>query len=190
MEIEGNELADEHAKRAAAGDISHIDDLPDLLKKCLLVSIAALKANWKKSIPQCWRKVWLNSPQHAKIFQIDSKLPNHQIYRTLSCLPCRAPSILIQLHTNHVSLNAFLKKIKALDSALCKKCHQPETIVHYLKYCKQYTEQCNHLRHKAGKASHSIHQLLGDPKIIPATLHYIQSTHHFDKYTNIAPPSE
>ena len=122
--------------------------------------------------------------------QINSKLPNHQIYKRLSSLPHRVTSILIQLCTNHVSLNAFLKKIKALHSALCKKCHQPETVVHYLKYCKQYTEQCNHLSHKVGKASHSIHQLLGNPRIIPTTLHYIQFTCCFDKYTDIAPPSK
>ena len=136
MDIKGNELADEHAKRAATGDISHTEDLPDLLKKCLPVSIAALKANWKKSIPQRWRKAWLNLPRHAKISQIDSRMPNRQIYRTLSSLPRRATSILIELRTGHVSLNAFLKKIKASDSALCKKCRQPETVVHYFKYCK------------------------------------------------------
>ena len=117
MDIEGNELTDEHAKRVATGDISCTDNLPDLLKKCLPVSIAALKANWKKPIPQCWRKVWLNFPQHAKISQTNLKMPNCQIYRTLSSMPCRATSILIQLHTGHVSLNTFLKKIKALDSS-------------------------------------------------------------------------
>ena len=62
MDIEGNELADKYAKRAITGDIFCTDDLPDLLKKHLLVSIGALKANWKKSIPQRWRKAWLNSP--------------------------------------------------------------------------------------------------------------------------------
>ena len=167
-----------------------MDNLPALLQKRLPVSIAALKADRKKSVLQRWKKAWSNSPRHSKMSQIDAKLPNHQIYKTLSSLPCRATSILIQLRTSHVSLNAFLKKIKASDSALCKKCHQPETVVHYLKYCKWYTEQCNHLRHKAGKASHSIHWLLGDPRIIPTTLRYIQSTCHFNKYTDIAPPSK
>ena len=190
MEIEGNELADKHAKRVAAGGTSRMDDLPALLQKHLPVTIAALKADRKKSVLQCWKKAWSNSPQHSKMFQINVKLLNHQIYKTLSSLPHRATSIHIQLHTGHVSLNAFLKKIKASDSALCKKCRQPETVVHYLKYCKRYMEQCNHLRHKAGKASHSIHQLLGDPRIIPTTLRYIQSTCHFDKYTDIVPPSK
>ena len=35
-----------------------------------------------------------------------------------------------------------------------------------------------------------LYSLLGDPKIIPATLRYIQSTRRFDKYTDIAPPNE
>ena len=87
MEIKGNELADEHAKRVAAGDIFCTDNLPDLLKKCLPVSIVALKANQKKSILQHWGKVWLNSPWHTKRSQINLKLPNHQMYRMLSSLP-------------------------------------------------------------------------------------------------------
>ena len=45
MENKGNELADEHAERVAAGDIFCTDNVPDLLKKNLLVSIVALKAN-------------------------------------------------------------------------------------------------------------------------------------------------
>ena len=60
-------------------------------------------------------------------------------------------SILIQLHTGHISLNIFLKKIKAVDSPLCACCQQPETVAHFLKYCKCFAGQCNQLRHEVGK---------------------------------------
>ncbi|KAF8516708.1 hypothetical protein BU17DRAFT_5878, partial [Hysterangium stoloniferum] len=53
-------------------------------------------------------------------------------------LPHRATSILIQLCTGHITLNTFLHKIKAVDSALCTKCKVPETVAHYFFHCKRF----------------------------------------------------
>jgi hypothetical protein len=119
--------------------------------------------------------------------RIDETLPNRKTYRLLSSLPRRATSIIVQLQTGHVSLNLFLKKIKVVDSALCKRCCEPETVTHYLKHCKRFTAQRARLRDKVGKASHSTPHLLGNPKTIPATLRYIQDTGRFDKYDDIVP---
>jgi RNase H len=118
MDIEGNEIADEHAKRAADGEVSNSNDLPDSLKKRLPASIAALRAKRKKSLMQHWRKIWSKSPRFTKMSQVDPNLPNRKILKLLSPLPRRASSILVQLRTGHVSLNAFLKKIKVSDTAL------------------------------------------------------------------------
>jgi hypothetical protein len=74
----------------------------------------------KRMVIQHWRKDWAQSPHYEKMSRIDSMLPNRKIYRLLSSLPRRATSVIIQLRTGHVSLNLFLKKIKAVDSALCK----------------------------------------------------------------------
>jgi hypothetical protein len=130
-------------------------------------------------------KILVEVPRFTKMSQIDLNLPNRKILKLLSLLPRRASSILVQLRTGHVSLNAFLKKIKVLDTTLCRKCRQPATITHYLKHCTRFKEQCNHLRRKAGKACHAIPWLLGDPNIILFTLRYIQDTRRFDKYTDI-----
>jgi ribonuclease HI len=190
MEIKGNELADTHAKMASEGNTSNLADLPHILRKCLPESVAALKAQRKGTILQRWRKDWSQSPRFEKMSRVDSTLPNRKTYKMLSSLSRRATSIIVQLRTGHVSLNLFLKKIKAEESALCKHCREPETVAHYLKHCKRFTMQRGKLRYKIGKASHSIPRLLGDPKIIPATLRYIQDTGRFDKYTDIAPKTD
>jgi ribonuclease HI len=186
MGIEGNELADTHAKMASEGNTSTREDLPRILGERLPASISALKAWRKRTILQCWHKEWSQSPCFDKMSRIDAMMPNWKTYRMLSSLPQHATSIIIQLHTGHVSLNLFLKKIKAEDLALCKRCCEPKTVAHYLKHCKRFMAQRARLRHAAGKASNSIPRLLGDPKIIPATLRYIQDTARFDKYTDIA----
>ena len=117
--------------------------------------------------------MWSRSHCSHRMSKIDSRLPSYKTYKMLSSLPWHAMSILIQLHTGPISLNLFLKKIKAVDSALCACCQQPETVVHFLKYCKYFAGQCNQLRHEVGKASHSTLHLLGVSKTIPSTLHYI-----------------
>ena len=65
------------------------------------------------------------------------------------------------------------------------KCCKPETVSHYLKHCRRYTEQQITLKAKMGKAGHSIPQLLGDPKTIPHTLQYIQNTGRFTDYSDV-----
>jgi hypothetical protein len=187
MEIAGNEMADTHAKMAAEGNVSNSATLPRILKERLPASITALKARRKGTVIQRWRKDWAQSPRFEKMSRIDSSLPNRKIYRLLSSLPQHATSIIIQLRTGHVSLNLFLKKIKAVDSALCKRCREPETVTHYLKHCKRFTAQRTRLRDEVGKAAHSTPHLVGDPKTIPATLRYIQDTRRFEKYDDIAP---
>ncbi|KAF8572882.1 hypothetical protein K439DRAFT_1312562, partial [Ramaria rubella] len=84
-----------------------------------------------------------------------------------------------QLHTGHVALNIFLKKTKAVNSPLCLKCNQPETVAHYLLHCCRYSTQCRKLCHNTGKGSYRLCHLLGDPKIIDHTLKYIEDTNQF-----------
>jgi len=133
-DIKGNEMADLKAKAAAEGSVSCISALPPSLHHHLLDSLAAIKAHRKELLLQHWRDAWVTSPCHDKIAKIDSSLPSHKIYKMLSSLPCCATTIITQLHTGHVTLNAFLKKINAIDSALCKHCCMLETVMHYHKH--------------------------------------------------------
>ena len=54
MDVEGNIMADTHVKMASEGNTSELADLPHLLRECLPASIAALKAQHKRTILQWW----------------------------------------------------------------------------------------------------------------------------------------
>ncbi|KAF8575418.1 hypothetical protein K439DRAFT_1292883, partial [Ramaria rubella] len=118
--IPGNTHANTLAKEAAEGKSSLHASLQALLHRRLPASTAALKAHRKKTINTRWKDVWKLLPHYK------NSLPRH------------TTSIMTQLCTGHIGLNVFLKKIKAVDSALCSTCHLPETVAHYLLYCCRY----------------------------------------------------
>ena len=91
-----------------------------------------LKAQHKGTILQQWQADWSQSPHFDKISQIDSMLPNRKTYKMLSSFPWHATSVIVQLWTGHISLNLILKKIKAVESYLCKCCCKIKMLVHYL----------------------------------------------------------
>ncbi|KAJ7153127.1 hypothetical protein C8R43DRAFT_821296, partial [Mycena crocata] len=46
-------------------------------------------------------------------------------------------SILTQLCTGHVGLNAYLARFGAVDSNLRSTCREPETVNHYIFTCQR-----------------------------------------------------
>ncbi|KIM34827.1 hypothetical protein M413DRAFT_46307, partial [Hebeloma cylindrosporum] len=56
-------------------------------------------------------------------------------------LPRRSCSIVTQLQSGHIGLNAFLARIKAVDSAACSTYGVPETVDHFLFQCSRFLEQ-------------------------------------------------
>ena len=186
LNIEGNECADKHAKEAALGMCSPPHLLPSLLQSPLPDSISTLKVARKQSTKLDWLMRWKTSPRHAKLSWIDPTMPCNKAFHALTNLPCHATSILMQLHTGHVALHIFLKKIKATDLVLCPCCLKPESVSHFLLHCKKFTDPCFQLRSKEGKVAMSLSRLLSNEKVIPHTLHYIVSTKRLEHYAYIA----
>jgi hypothetical protein len=148
----------------------------------LPASIAALKAHRKAQLIDKWNKIWVMSPHYPRLKKIDVSLPSWCTYRMLSFLSRRATSILVQLHTGHVRLNAFLRKIRAIDSALCSSCHAPETVAHFLLHCKSCHNERQQLWRAIGKVACSLPCLLNMPKNIGHTVKYIKNTNRFKDY--------
>ena len=67
MDVKGNVLADTHAKMASEGNASDLTNLPHLLRKHLPASIAALKAQRKRTILQQWQADWSQSLHFDKM---------------------------------------------------------------------------------------------------------------------------
>jgi len=115
---------------AAEGMISDTAELPRALHRRIPASVTVIKAHRKRSVFNRWKVLWSSFPRYARLSKIDSALPSRKLYNTLRSLPRRASSIITHLRTGHISLNAFLKKINATDSALCRHCREPETVIH------------------------------------------------------------
>ena len=68
--------------------------------------------------------------------KIDDKLPSHSFLAETSHMSRAQVSILMQLHTGHISLNYFLHKISKVESPVCPACQlNDKTVHHYLFEC-------------------------------------------------------
>ncbi|OCH83693.1 hypothetical protein OBBRIDRAFT_710077, partial [Obba rivulosa] len=76
-DIHGNEMADIHAKRAAAGESSDKSCLPPgLLKKGLPSSCSSTKQTFATRLKAHAREQWTQSPRYARLRTIDPTLPS------------------------------------------------------------------------------------------------------------------
>jgi len=183
--IEGNEVADTHAKEAACGASSPPSQLPSLLLAPLPSSVPALRAERKLTLLTRWLNLWKTSPRYPKMSKIDPSLPSTKTTKLLKSLHRKSSSILVQLRSGHVGLNVFLKKCKAVPSPLCRQCKQPETVTHFLIHCRRYLPARAALKKEVGKAANSVSRLLSDPKLIHSTLRYISATRRLKDYTDL-----
>ncbi|KAJ6630129.1 hypothetical protein B0H10DRAFT_1638349, partial [Mycena sp. CBHHK59/15] len=83
-----------------------------------------------------------------------------------------------QLRTAHIGLNKYLHRVRAVDSALCPRCHVPETVDHYLLTCKRYLGPRHSLRLTL-KRPLSLRALLGNPENTTHLMNYVTATGRF-----------
>ena len=112
-------------------------------------------------------------------------MPSHKAIHVITNRLHWATSILTQLRTGNIALQLFLKKIKAMESALCPCCITPELVAHFLLHCHRYTSQRRKLRYKVGIATTSIPRLLSNEKVVPHMLNYIADTRQFGHYLDV-----
>jgi ribonuclease HI len=185
--IDGNELVDEEAKKAAKGQSSPPHTLPRLLRQKLKISTAALKQVHNKEVKTRWKEKWAKSPRGKHDHQINSSSPLVQFIEAISNpkLPRQAASLISQLRTTHIPLNSYLHRFKRVDSTRCQACRaMAEMVQHFLLYCPGYPHERWALE-KAIKCKPNMKTLLENQKLALALKNYIYTTHRFDK----KPPS-
>jgi ribonuclease HI/exonuclease III len=181
---EGNELADKGAKEASQGLVSDATQLPDFLadKRKLPASISALRQAHMEKLQKQWKKRWKTSPRFRKIAAIDPKLPSKRSTNRISHLEKGQSSLIIQLRSGHIALNAFLFKINKSDTDICPNCRtSPETVHHFLFDCMAYGH-ARFLRYKAlGRDSDSLRYLLNTPQGIEQTTIFVNRTNRLKR---------
>ncbi|KAM5544129.1 hypothetical protein V8D89_002178 [Ganoderma adspersum] len=101
-----------------------------------------------------------------------------KLYRGLSRQQC---SIISQLCSGHIGLNAFLARIHAIDSPLCLTCSIPETVSHFLFTCRRFVTARHDFR-KAVKGPLTLRNTIGNAKARTAVLDFVEATGRFEVY--------
>jgi hypothetical protein len=173
--VPGNELIDQEAKKASAGDVSESSELPPVLSTRLPKSISALRAKRKKEDKGEWIKQWEESPPYGRIKQLSIQSPDGQIFKSLSRLSKPAASLIVQMRTNHVALNAFLKKIKAV----------PRNSTTLLPTLPEGHKAAQHAQKKSWTKGIIAEAFIrGDPSCFKHSLRYINATGRFPDYSS------
>jgi ribonuclease HI len=190
--IEGNERADEEAKRAAEQGSNARKDLPPFVRRKLLpISISATRCFLKREIKSKWINEWSKSPRYQTASNIDCSLPSNNYVHIIDQLQRNQASLLTQLRTGHVPLNVVLHRIKRVESPECPHCRNGirETLIHYLLFCPHYDSARSLLTAALRRDASSIPYLLGDRRGIPHLLRYADNTNRLRAtFGEVRPP--
>jgi ribonuclease HI len=180
LDVEGNEQADEQAKRAAKGDSSPIHRLPAELRNALPDSISAIKQATIKAIKVDATRVLRKSPQWRKLRQVDPTMPSNRYRKMADSISRKHSSLLIQLRTGHAPLNKHLFNMKCADSPICPACEDAyETVHHFLLTCPAYERHRRNLFFTLRRGSRSLATMLSHPKTIKQVFKFIGRTGRF-----------
>jgi len=193
--IEGNEEADEWAKKAAMGELEgdievvgsgsqasrvkerrKLDDFLNLPK-----SSTAILAHYKDLLYQRWREQWQQEPTSKHIRRIDLHSPSAHILRLHENLPRPLTSLLTQLRSGHSFLHADLYRSKRSLTDRCF-CGAREDLSHFFLSCPYFATQRKQLVSSLGPLATNLPYLLSSPYAIPHTLRYTVSTGRFPRY--------
>ncbi|MBW0479808.1 hypothetical protein O181_019523 [Austropuccinia psidii MF-1] len=124
--IEGNEKADNEAKKAASD--------PSIRQQLIPPSKAYIKQRITKE-----NKPVDFTPEEKRRLRV--KNCPKKFNRALKTQEKAITSAVNQLRSEHVALNSYLHRIGARGSPLCDECNQIESVRHFLSHCRRYKTQ-------------------------------------------------
>ncbi|KAJ7723456.1 hypothetical protein DFH07DRAFT_695397, partial [Mycena maculata] len=123
-----------------------------------------------------WTAAWSTSPRYEKYNRLDNSATVHSIHKPLLNLSRRNSSLIVQLRTRMVGLNAWLFKIHRAESPLCQTCQRREDVPHFVFFCSRFTHHRTKLRTALGRKATSLSYLLTNEKGIHHLLRYVHAT--------------
>ncbi|CAG7850111.1 SubName: Full=Uncharacterized protein {ECO:0000313/EMBL:CCA77176.1} [Serendipita indica DSM 11827] len=176
--IEGNEAADEEAKKAITDGSSTAATLPPWTKDTLPQNISALRQELKLAARKSAHDKWKSSARYNRTRPIDETMPSNKYLQITDELTRAEAAALIQLRTGHIGLNKHLNRINRADAPWCPHCGEgnAENITHLLHICPAYNaaraEWEGALREKTREPA----EILGTKEGIKETLKFIRRT--------------
>lgn len=183
--VEGNEEADQLAKRAAEGNSSNKEDLPRFLHKPLRANIAALKQAHAEKLKIQQRKIWQTSKRRRAQDRLKLRIPSDSFTKITKSMKRRQAALLIQLRLGHIPLNKYLHRIGKIDRASCPACGAAEeTVQHYIADCPKYARERWKLARLAGQRE-LMSFALSTKEGAGATMEYIKATERFERRAEV-----
>ena len=157
-----------------------------ILKRKLTINPSAVKCSCTSEIKQAWVNKWRSSDKGLLVAKIDKNTSSAHFLRCISnsSISQKSTSLTTQLLTEHIPLNAYLKRFNLVDNTRCPACGRSlETVTHFLLHYPNYTYKRwaleKHLRKK--KIVLTQENLLGKAEaLLPLTI-YIDATHRFSQ---------
>lgn len=176
--MQGNEAADEEAKKAITEGASGLSEHPKWLRKPLPSNLSAAKQECKRLAKEEARELWSNSKQFNRMSKIDETMPSGRYLKLTDKLPRRDAALLIQLHTGHIGLNGHLNRINRADSPWCPHCGERnfENLTHILYICPKYREARREWERSLQEKTKDLKEVLGSEEGIAETLKFLRKT--------------
>ena len=189
--IPESDRVDKEAKKAAEGAHHNLNDNVKILRQQLPASKLATKQLMHDRLKREVTKIFLNSHRSAKMLRIDPLMPATKFPLETAPFERRHASILTQLRTSHIPLQAYLHRFKIEPSPICPNCQvEPESVTHFLKYCPSHANARKKLSQAIGSLTNLDTSILGNPKFHKPILNYLHNTGQFQEtHGNLDPPS-
>lgn len=194
--IAGNEQADVQAKKAAKGESSETNVLPNSLRTrthtplLLPISKSATKQQFRHKIKWEAKAAMQQDPSYQRLHLIDPTAPSKHFASMIESFPRRHSSLLFQIRMGHVSLNKHLFRISKSQTPRYLQCNaHEESVKHFLLECPKYLRQRAALRKEVGRRANQLQKLLNDRHCTGPLLRYIARTRRMENtFGDVTPP--
>jgi hypothetical protein len=181
VSIVGNEAVNVRTKEAATGASSALFSCIKLFEKPLPLSKSAtIDAG---AFRERWLAEWTAYPHFTRISLFDDARPSNAVLRMYEDLSRPQCSVLTQLRTGHIGLNAYLFRFHLAPSPSCTLCNAPESVPHFLLLCPAYRRQRLDLIRRLGTARLSLKLLLSAKNDAKPVLDFVRDTGRLPRYS-------
>ena len=175
--VEGNEQADEEAKKAIMEGSSETNKLPRLLNKTLPHSKSTIKWMHNEKLKWHVQKQWQASKQYSRMVKTDPTTPSNKLISLIAKLLRKLASILLQLRMGHMPLAKHLFCIRKIDSPTCPACQQSmESVQHFILHCTAHQAARQTLQNSIGGRNINVMKILTSLKSLWALFKYVAET--------------
>lgn len=135
-----------------------------------------------------WRELWRQSPQRERMERLDKSFPFTRLRQLLDGFTRAQCSLLIQLRSSHILLNAHLFCLNCTDSDKCQACNNRcgtapsrEMVTHFLFDCPAYQEERHYLDAALGRHNRDLGYIMSEEAHIRELLRYIARTERLQR---------